>query len=163
PGSVPTRVSLPSYRDLSPGSPRGSNVVLRSGPTPLFRFRLARGADTIALDTVSLTASSAGQTVSFTSPFATIHYTTSSDGYRTEVRGSIPNAPAGSSLVIDLPTTLESVEADTLDDMRHLAYGFKRPRRDVESIPFSKLEPLETRSDTGGMQWVAARNKYWLV
>ena len=51
-------------------------------------------------------------------------------------------APAGSALIIDLPSELRSIEADTLDDMRHLAYGFKRPRRDVVSVAFSKLDSL---------------------
>ena len=79
------------------------------------------------------------------------------------VRGTVPNAPPGSALLIDLPSQLRSIEADTLDDMRHLAFGFKRPRRDVVSVGFGKLDSLATRFDTGGMQWVAARNKYWLV
>jgi YidC/Oxa1 family membrane protein insertase len=80
-----------------------------------------------------------------------------------EVRGTVPNAPPGSQLLIDLPETIESVEADTVEDMRHLAYAFKRPLRDVESISFSKLDTLQPRADSGSMQWVTARTKYWLV
>jgi YidC/Oxa1 family membrane protein insertase len=85
------------------------------------------------------------------------------DGFRTAVRGTVANAPAGSALLIDLPSDLHSSEADTLDDQRHLAYGFKIPLRDPSSVAFSKLNVSEVRVDTGSFQWVNARNKYWLV
>jgi YidC/Oxa1 family membrane protein insertase len=65
--------------------------------------------------------------------------------------------------LIDLPTDLLSNEADTLDDQRHLAFGYKIPLRDPESIPFSKLDANTTRTDTGSFEWVNARDKYWLV
>ena len=43
--------------------------------------------------------------------------------------------------MIDLPNDLKSTRsADTLDDQRHLAYGYKIPLRDPESVPFSKLD-----------------------
>jgi YidC/Oxa1 family membrane protein insertase len=79
------------------------------------------------------------------------------------VRGIVANAPAGSALIIDLPSELRSAEADTLDDQRHFAYGYRTPLRDPQSIPFSKLDSTSVRADTGAMQWVAARDKYWLV
>jgi YidC/Oxa1 family membrane protein insertase len=163
PGAAPTSVSVPSFRDLSPKTPKGTPVQLRAGNAPLLRFRLALGRDTIALDTVQFTVTQLGSATTFASPFLRLTYQPASDGFRTEVRGEVPNAQPGTALLIDLPPTLESVEADSLDDARHLAYGFRRPRRDVESVPFSKLDSLVTRVDTGGMQWVAARNKYWLV
>src|SRR5215510_3362438 len=163
PGAAPTSVQVPSFRDLSPKTPKGTPVRLRAGDAPLLRFRLALGKDTIALDTVQFTMTQLGNATTFASPFLRLTYQAASDGFRTEVRGEVPNAPAGTALLIDLPPTLESVEADSIDDARHLAFGFRRPRRDVESVPFSKLDSLVTRVDTGGMQWVAARNKYWLV
>jgi YidC/Oxa1 family membrane protein insertase len=163
PGASPSIVKVPAFRDLTPKTPRDAIVTIRSGNNPLLRYRLARGADTIALDTVAFTVTQSGAATTFASPIISLTYQPSADGLRTEVRGTAPGAPAGSSLIIDLPTTINSVEADSIDDMRHLAYGFRRPRRPVESIPFSKLDSLETRVDTGGMQWVVARNKYWLV
>ena len=163
PGAAPDSVQLSSYRTLAPATAKPPRVVLRAGHNPLLRYRLARGADTIALDTVPFTVSTSGSTVTFASPAITLRYAVVGDGYLTAVRGEVPNAPANSALLIDLPPTLESVEADTLDDMRHLAIGFKRPRRDVESVAFSKLDSLTPRSDTGGIQWVSVRNKYWLV
>jgi YidC/Oxa1 family membrane protein insertase len=163
PGAAPTSVKVSSFRDLSPKTPKGTPVRLRAGNAPLLRFRLALGQDTIALDTVQFTVTQLGGATTFASPFLRLTYQAANDGFRTEVRGEVPNAPPGTALLIDLPTTLESVEADSIDDARHLAYGFRRPRRDVESIPFGKLDSLVTRVDTGGMQWVSARSKYWLV
>ena len=64
---------------------------------------------------------------------------------------------------IDLPSGVRSVEADTLDDTRHLAFGYKIPRRDVTSVPFGKLDPGSASVDTGSFQWVSTRTKYWLV
>lgn len=163
PGAVPAAIKVPSYLDLAPGSRRDSMAVLTSGKNALLGYRLALGRDTIALDTLPFAVSESGSGVTFTSPVITLSYQSTSDGFRTMIRGTVPNAPPGSTLLIDLPTQLQSIEADTLDDMRHLAFGFKRPRRDVVSVPFGKLDSLATRFDTGGMQWVAARNKYWLV
>ena len=57
-------------------------------------------------------------------------------------RYASPNAPPGRRCSSIFRRELRSVEADTLDDLRHLAYGFKRPRRDVVSVPFAKLDSL---------------------
>jgi YidC/Oxa1 family membrane protein insertase len=163
PGAAPSQVRIPTYRQLDPGADRSTGVVLRSNANELLSYRLVRGADTVALDTIPFAVSQSGSSVTFQSPIVTLTYKTAGDNYRAEVRGTVPNAPAGSVLLINLPSTIESVEADTAEDMRHLAYGFKRPLRDVESVSFSKLDSLRPRVDTGSMQWVTARTKYWLV
>jgi YidC/Oxa1 family membrane protein insertase len=123
------------------------------------------GRDTIALDTVPFTVRQTGSTTTFvaTTPAITIENQTTTDGFRLAVRGTVTGAPAGSALIVDLPSELRSTEADTLDDLRHLAYAFKRPRRDVVSIGFSKLDSLRPRVDTGDISWVSARNKYWII
>ena len=164
PGAAPSRVLIPGYRNLRPG--RRDSVVIATPTGPLLRYRVAMGRDTIDLDTVSFTAQPSGNGVTFvaTSPAISITYAPEAkDPYRVAVRGTFANAPAGSALLIDLPNSLNSSEADTLDDFRHLAYGYKEPLRDVTSVPFSKLDSGAVRVDTASMQWVAARNKYWLV
>ena len=93
----------------------------------------------------------------------TLSYEPTSDGYRTAVKGTVAGVGPGAALLVDLPTTIRSVEADTADDMRHLAFGYKIPLRDVSSVPFAKLDPGAVRSDTGSFQWVSVRTKYWLV
>src|SRR5215467_9941511 len=163
PGAVPTSVRVHGYRDLRPGT--RDSVVLEQTRGPLLRYRLAHGADTIALDTIPFTVHQSDGTTTFvaTNPPVTISYSATNDGFRTSICGTVASAPPGTTLLIDLPSDLRSVEADTLDDLRHLAYAFKRPRRDVVSIGFSKLDTLTPRADTGAMEWVSLRNKYWLV
>ena len=165
PGAVPSVVHVQGYRDLRPGRRDSVRLEQSRERGPLFRYRLAVGRDTIALDTIPFKVQQSGTTTTFVAanPPITISYATTSDGFRTAVRGSVASAPPGSALIVDLPSELRSVEADTLDDLRHLAYAFKRPRRDVVSIGFSKLDSLATRVDTGAMQWVSVRNKYWLI
>jgi YidC/Oxa1 family membrane protein insertase len=162
PGAVPGSVKINGFADLRPGR-RDSMVVLQRG-APLLRYRLVTGADTVDLGTIPFAIQQSGTSVTLTSaaPTISITYKATSDGFRTSVIGRVANAPAGSTLLIDLPHELRSAEADTLDDLRHLAYGYKLPRRDVVSVPFSKLDTV-VRIDTGAMQWVSVRTKYWLV
>ena len=163
PGAAPQSVRIGSYKDLRPGHPDPTGVTITDGSGPLLRYRVARGADTIQLDTVSFAVSKQGSTITFTSPIITLSYEPTSDGYRTAVKGTVTGAGPGAALLIDLPSTIRSVEADTADDMRHLAFGYKIPLRDVSSVPFGKLDPGAVRSDTGAFQWVSVRTKYWLV
>src|SRR5262249_38310984 len=141
----------------------GSPVVIAPAGQLQFVYRLAAGADTIALDTLPFTVAQTPNEVTFSSAPISLTYRTTSDGFRLSVIGKATNAPPGATLVIDLPSGFRSVEADTLDDMRHFAFGYKIPRRDASSVAFSKLDPGSARVDTGSFQWVAARSKYWLV
>jgi len=164
PGAAPARVEVTGFHSLRPGS-KGGTLIIAPLRSALLHYRLALGADTIALDTVSFTSATSGATTTFTSssPAITLAYTPVGDGLRTEVRGTVTNAPPGSALLIDLPSTFRSNEADTLDDQRHFAFGYKLPLRDPTSVPFSKLDVNTVRTDTGSFQWVNARDKYWLV
>ncbi len=164
PGAVPTAVQLAGYRNLRPDRHDTAGLIAQPRGA-LLHYRLAMGSDTVLLDSVRFSIERSGTTTTFTSsaPQISISYEATPDGYRTAVRGRVANAPAGSALVIDLPSELRSIEADTADDLRHLAYGYKMPLRDVSSVPFSKLDVGAVRVDTGSFQWVSVRNKYWLV
>ncbi len=163
PGASPADVALPGFRDLRPGVAHGSPALIAPVGQAHLIYRLATGRDTIALDTLQFTVTQTPNEVTFASAPITLTYRTTSDGFRLAVNGQAANAPPGSSLVIDLPSGFKSIEADTLEDSRHLAFGYQIPRRDVTSIPFAKLEPGSVRVDTGSFQWVAARTKYWVV
>ena len=165
PGATPATATILGFKDLKPG--RRDTAAHIEQPRvfgPLLHYRLNNGGQIIALDTIRFSVQQSGGTVTFTSstPAITIAYVQTSDAYRMNVRGSIGGVVPGAALLIDLPNEIRSVEADTLDDMRHLAYAYRTPLRDVTTIPFSKLDTT-VRADTGGMQWVGARNKYWLV
>ena len=172
-GAAPTAVVLDAYPNLGPTRrtlPKASlaaNLTTSPTPaTPLLRYRVVTGADTISLDTVSFRVERSGNTAIFTSaaPATTIRYDFANDGYLAHVSGQVSGtASVPTQLLIDLPFTLKSQEADTLDDERHLAYGYKPEHDDVKSVLFSKLDPAFVRTDSGPMSWVAARNKYFLV
>ncbi len=55
------------------------------------------------------------------------------------------------------------METDTTDDIRHLAYGYRTASGDVNSIAFSKLDSGVSKPVAGPLEWVALRNKYFLV
>ena len=164
-GAAPAAVRIDSRYggSLRPGR-RDTAVVIAPARGPLLRYSLSGPNGTSAFDTIPFTVHQSGTTTTFASvsPAITVSYETK-DGYRVAVRGTVAGMPPGTALGIELPRDLHSLEADTLDDQRHLAYGFKSPLHDVVSVPFSKLDPAETRADTGMFQWVSARDKYWLV
>ena len=163
PGAVPKTVRIGSYKNLRPGRAADTAGVTISDGGALLGYRVVRGADTIQLDTVKFTVAKQGSAITFTSPAVTLSYEPTSDGYRTAVKGTVAGATPGAALLVDLPATIHSVEADTSDDMRHLAFGYKIPLRDVTSVPFGKLDPGAVRADSGSFQWVSVRSKYWLV
>jgi YidC/Oxa1 family membrane protein insertase len=176
-GASPDAIVLTAYANLGPSARMQPKATLVAGqypgattsPPPLIHYRLVRGADTIALDTIAFRAERSADAVTFTSagtPAVTLRYQFANDGYVAHVTGQI-TATAGTAaptqLLVDLPTTLRSQEADSSDDERHLAYGYKLDHDDVKSVAFTKLEPEFVRTDSGPMSWVAARNKYFLI
>jgi len=178
-GAAPISVVLDSYPSRRPtsGDPKAIRREVREPSellpprAPLARYRLALGRDTIALDTVLLRAQvrngPTGPMVSYSGtiggrPLA-LDYAIVPDSFLLHVSASVTGAPAGSALLIGLPRTLRSNEPDTLDDISHLAVSYRLGSGDIESVGFSKLDSTETRVETRPSQWVATRNKYFLV
>jgi len=178
PGATPVSVVLSEYRSLRPGSSGSGRPVdlVRPGDR-LLRYRLVVGADTIALDTIPMRASvasgSGGATVvTFTSvasgppaaPGVTLSYNipAGSDAHLALVEGHVDGvAPGQALLLVDLPRTLRTEEADTLEDLRHLSYAFKRGNEEVHSTGFGNLDTA--RLEGGPLAWVAVRNKYFIT
>jgi YidC/Oxa1 family membrane protein insertase len=177
--AAPVSVVLDSYPSRRPtggdakAAPRGTrepSELLPAGAS-LVRYRLALGRDTIALDSVPLRTEvkegPAGSTVSFVGTVAgrplTLDYLVVPDSFMLHVNASVAGAPAGSALLVALPRTLRSNEPDTLDDIGHLAVSYRLGSGDIESVGFSKLDSTTTRVETRPSQWIAARNKYFLV
>ena len=173
-GAAPQSIQLGAYANLSATQRIRPKATLAASPPgqaalPLLRYRLVRSSDTLSLDTVAFHAQRDANGVTFTSvaaPAITIRYQFAEDGYLTHVTGEVAAAAGSTSpvqLLVDLPTTLRSQEADTLEDERHLAYGYKVQHEDVKSVAFGKLDPAFVRTDSGPMEWVAVRNKYFLM
>ena len=170
-GASPLSVQLKSYRALD-GSRQ--NVTLASSSGPLLGYRLFIGGDTLELGKVPFrleqSRSPNGSEVLTYRGVAEntevmIRYAFVPDSYLVHVSGEVrrPNATGDAFLGVVLPTSLQSAEADSLDDQQHLAYAVKPQRENARGIPFSKLDPGERRLETGPITWVAAKNKYFII
>ncbi len=165
-------VELTSFKSLGPAD---GPLFLRSPESPLLRFRVIAAQDTIRFDQVSFThiaaeAGSASRDETFVgavgSDTLALHYAVVPDSFLVHVTGHVSArlATAASGLVVvDLPATLESFEADSVDDQRHLAFAFKPSQRDAEGIPFGKLDPGERRIGAGPLDWIALKDKYFVI
>jgi YidC/Oxa1 family membrane protein insertase len=181
PGSAPISVVLHDFPSLRPDR-RGNNVVDLVPPgSQLLRYRLIVGSDTIALDTIPMRVvirsnARGDQVVTYTSsplaitagmsPAVTLTYTlpAGTDAHLAVVQGRVDGVPRDRSLLlVDLPRTLHTAEADTLEDLRHLSYAFKRGNQEVESINFGKLDTTTVRLESGPLSWIAVRNKYFIT
>ena len=165
-GAVPISVDLKSYRALD-GSKR--NVTLRSKSGQLISYRLFLPSDTVNLRQVPFHVSrsepnSLTYQASTNGAVISIRYTFAPDSYLVRVSGEVQHPDANSGFIaLEMPTSLRSAEADSLDDQQHLAYAVKPQREDARGIPFSKLDPGERRLESGPITWVAAKNKYFIV
>ena len=175
---APTSVVLDSYPSRQPNA-NGKRVELVGANGALVRYRLALGADTIALSAAGLQRDSAAciapaAASGMPAPLCyrgvaaghatRVTYDFAPDSFLVRVRLSVDDAPAGSAVLVQLPSTLASNERDTLEDINHLAVSFRPVRGgDVESVGFSKLDSTEARNQAGPLSWIATRNKYFLV
>jgi YidC/Oxa1 family membrane protein insertase len=173
-GAAPIGIQLDDYKALSDHD--GPVQLAREG-TPLISYELLRApGDTIQLDrqafTMDSSRSAAGELSSLT--FHTtargvpvsISYTFAPDSYLVRVKGSVGaagNSQGGQYLIARLERGLNSQEADTLDDQRHMAYVVKPADDDAKSSPFSKLDTAQAKVVSGPLDWVASKSKYFVL
>ena len=169
-GAAPLSVSFAEYGQLSPG--RTGKVELAAPGSSLISYALAVPGDTIALSRVLFQleqskASNGAEVLTYRAPVngmtVTISYTLVPDRYVVKTSGRVDGGTGASFLLIDLPPTLPATEADTLGDLRTLAYSFKPTRDNAEGIAFGKLDPGEKQLKPGPLAWAAVRNKYFVV
>ena len=161
------------------GTGRNGFVQLARPGVPLVSYRLVVGSDTIPLDRVVFTV--AGESAATldtaavargatpltfrgalpTGGEAIISYSFVPDSHVVRVQGEVTGTRAG-PLLIRLPRGIQSAEADSADDQRHLAYVVKPVNDDARSVPFSKLEGKQ-RVEAGSFTWVASKTKYFLL
>lgn len=170
-GAMPLGASLTGYKSLA--NP-GELVELARPRTPIARFRLVTAGDTIPLDRMPFAVERTQETASGAAPLtfrapigpaatATISYSFAPEGYLVGVKGQVDGL-TDAQLLITLPNGLRSEEADSLDDIRHLAYVVKPTRDDARSIQFPDLDTARARTETDGpFSWIASKNKYFLV
>jgi len=85
------------------------------------------------------------------------------DHYITHATVTAGGSLTDARLLIDLASDLRSGEADTTEDLRHLAYAFRRAKGDVDSKALQQLDTTKYFVEPGPLEWVAIRNKYFLL
>jgi len=168
-GAAPLNVVLNNYHVMPKASNR--NVTLGRPRVPLLSYALLKGKDTLQLNVLKFSVDTSAALVkpgiAFSADIENTHvaitYVFSSDGYLANVRGSIKGVDSATVLLIKLHEGLPFVEADSVDDLRSLAYVAKPVREDAHSIPFSKLDSLAPSVERDSLAWVASKNKYFLL
>jgi YidC/Oxa1 family membrane protein insertase len=161
PGATLTSVTLPEYRDLKR---RTGLLSLHTESGPLLRYRIVNGADTIDFNRLSFTRTQTAHGVEFVSasPAIRVSYDVDSANYLTRATVSMTGAAPGARLLVDLAPDLSSGEANETEDVRALAYGFRPKGSDVESQHLARLDTAN-KVEQGPIDWVAIRNKYFVV
>ena len=173
-GAVPLHVGLKGFRALDGGS-RERRVSISSGRVPFLAYRVVGSSDTTALSGVPFQLErSSGRGGSSVLTYRALvqgravqlRYTIVPDSFLAHVDGTIGLDATGTAsrfLLVDLPTTFQSFEADSTDDQNHFAYALKPKLRGAEGVPFGKLDPGERKLIPGPLAWAAAKSKYFIV
>lgn len=171
-GAAPVSIVIRDYKNRSAS---GGLVDLGVPGSPLLSYQLVTPADTADLANVRFTLARAmdakgDETLIYSASVknlgVSISYRISQDtaaSYSIKVDGRIAGAQAPAYLITELPRTLQPTEADTIGDHRTLAYSFKPQRDHARSVLFGSLDPGEKTLEAGPLNWVAIKNKYFVV
>lgn len=168
-GAAPFAVRADSYPALN-GT--GGVVTLKHGREPLLRYRVVTARDTLQLDRIAYagakgTAGDGAPTLTFTGSAggatATVRYSFSRDNYVATTTVSVAGVAGPAFLLVDLPTGFDTQEADTVGDIRLLAYSVKPTTKSAIGVPFAKLDSGEKKLEPGPLTWAVAKSKYFLV
>lgn len=168
-GAAPFAVQLDSYPALN--GKRGP-VILKHGRESLLRYRVVSGGDTVALDRTSFahssgTAADGSPTLTFVGTSskvrATIAYAFTRDNYLASARVTVEGTTEPAWLLVDLPTGMDTQEADSSEDILNLAYSVKPVTQSAKGVPFGKLDEGEKKLEPGPLSWAVMKSKYFLV
>src|SRR3954471_7511638 len=170
-GAAPVSIVL---RDYVNRSSAGGTVDLAAKGSPLLAFKLVTATDTADLSGIVfsgtrsvgtrgeeiLTYQTSVRSLSISIAYAISKDTSSS--YVVSVNGRVGGAAGQAYILVQMPRTLRSAEADTVVDLRSLAYTFKPDRDHARSVLFGSLDPGEKTLEPGPLSWVAVKNKYFV-
>lgn len=166
-GAVVQSVELLTYQALDKS---GRHVTLTTGSAPLVSYRLIAPGDTINLSEYTFAVDQSGSTTRYHGTAGEraveISYQAITDSFLTRVSGRITPLAGGAPatyLLIDLPQTLTSFEADSNADYGSLAYAIKPGDAGAEGVTFRSLDPGERAVVPGPITWSTAKNKYFMV
>lgn len=157
---------LLQYETFSDSAPEGARVELAPADG-LLRPQLRVGERVVELPfrRAPATDSSDARQLRFVytsgGAQAVLTYGIEQDSYLLNVRLETRGFPGTPTLMLGLPSTLRSNEADPDEDRRALAYVVNGPREGIESVRLRSVD--EPRTHNGPFTWVAVKNKYFLV
>jgi len=169
-GAAPVSIELKQYKNLAPA---GGMVELGTAGQPLLKYALVVNGDTIHLDRVLFQSHVTGNplqggTLVYEATTnrglrVTIGYELVPDSYVVRIKGKVDGTSGNAYLLTQLPTSLKPAEADTVADLRNLAFSFKPQRENARIVGFGSLDPGEQRLEAGPLTWAAVKNKYFVL
>ena len=171
-GAAPVSVVMRDYKNQSAS---GGLVDLAVAGSPLLGYRLVTPTDTVDLSQVPFSLSRAknasGEEILTYSAVVkslpvSIAYSIPKDtsaSYVIHMDGHVEGVQGQAYLVTEIPKTLQPTEVDTVGDHRSLAYSFKPIRDHARSVLFGGLDPGEKTLEAGPLNWVAIKNKYFVI
>ncbi|HEX6433483.1 MAG TPA: membrane protein insertase YidC [Gemmatimonadales bacterium] len=163
--------TLPRYRSMTPQD-RGQPAQILPPDSRLLGLTLVLGRDTIPLADWPFTASAESLVVSGPTPLrlsgtrngvtVNMTYTFRPDDYQIGVAGQVTGVgPNGGLLLVSMGPTLANTEADSNENHRALALVTKHD--ETERLDFGSLEPGESRTVSGPLEWGAVKSKYFVT
>lgn len=162
-GAAPISVKLESYKNLAPA---GGVVDLGVSGQPLLRYALVANGDTTWFDKTAFRGQASAGQLAYDATVGNrnveISYGTTADSYVLRINGKVEGADQNTYLLIQLPTGLRPAEADTISDLRNLAFSFKPEKENAHIVQFGRLDPGEQQLEAGPLVWAAVKNKYFV-
>jgi YidC/Oxa1 family membrane protein insertase len=168
-GASPVSIVLKEYKNLAPA---GGMVELSTSQQPLLKYALVVNGDTVRLDNIVFRSQLAGNGIggnalTYVAVVAGLHvniaYELASKNFVVRIRGTITGMGGNAYLLTQLPASLKPAEADTIADLRNLAFSFKPERDNARIVAFSSLDPGEQQLEAGPLAWAAVKNKYFVL
>jgi YidC/Oxa1 family membrane protein insertase len=171
-GAAPVSVQLTGYKRLPENKSADQAVELVRPGEPLVQYAVIvkepTGNRVIDLSGVPFTTTRVdARTISYagqTGPVSVqITYAFQPDSFLVRIGGKVTGLTSPAFLRVTLPSGLNSSEADSSEDQRHLAVAMKPVKGNVTSVPFGKLDPGETQLQEGPFTWVASKSKFFIT
>ena len=162
---------LRRYRSMAPED-SGRTADILPPDSRLLGLTLVLGRDTIPLESWAFSASTDKLDVTGRTPLrlsasrgpvnVDMTYTFIPDDYRIAVSGRVTGVgPNGGTLLVGMGPTLANTEANIEEN--HHALAVVTRRNDAERIDIGGLEPGETRTVSGPLDWAAIKSKYFVT
>ena len=169
-GGALVSAELLDYKSFAPAD-SGRPVELVPSGRPMLAYGRTAGSDTTALSAWSLSPSARqvavgpeGAILTFrgeqNGALVALEYRFLPGEYHVSVRGRMEGfGPTGATLLLGMGDGLRSVEADSMDDFRHLAAITKAAK--TQSLAVQSLNPGERKILDGPFEWAGLKSKYF--